>query len=60
MFEISLHWAWRKLVCESFKNVMQIITKAVNFMKSNGLNHHQFEEFLECRDADYGGHHLVF
>lgn len=47
-------------MCESFKNVMQIITKAVNFMKSNGLNHHQFEEFLECRDADYDGHHLVF
>ena len=35
-------------------NVMQIIIKAVNFMKSEGLNHHQFQELLKTPDADYG------
>jgi len=34
-------------------NVTQVVTKAVNFMRSNGLNHHQFQEFLKSVDADY-------
>ena len=33
---------------------MQIIIKAVNFMKSKGLICHQFQEFLESVDANYG------
>jgi len=33
--------------------VMQIIIKALNFMKSNGLDHHQFQESLKCTNADY-------
>jgi len=33
---------------------MQIVIKAVNFMKSKGLNHHQFWELLQSTDADYG------
>ena len=33
--------------------VMQIIIKTVNFIKSKGLNHHQFQEFLKSMDADY-------
>jgi len=33
---------------------VQIIVKAVNFKKSKGLNHRQFQEFLSSMDADYG------
>ena len=32
---------------------MQIIIRAVNFLKSNRLNHRQFQEFLKSVDADY-------
>jgi len=35
-------------------NVMQIVIKAVNLFKFEGLNHHQFQEFLTSVDADYG------
>jgi len=35
-------------------NVMQIIIKAVNFMKSEGLNHHQFQEFIKSMDVIMG------
>jgi len=35
-------------------NVTQIIIKAVNSIKSKGLNHHHFREFLKSMDADYG------
>ncbi|XP_075053814.1 general transcription factor II-I repeat domain-containing protein 2-like [Mixophyes fleayi] len=35
-------------------NVMQIVIKAVNFIRSKGLNHRQFQEFLKCMDAEYG------
>ena len=35
-------------------NVMQIVIKAVNFIKPKRLNHHQFQEFLESVDANYG------
>jgi hypothetical protein len=34
--------------------VMQIIIKAVNFIRSIGLNHRQFKEFLKNMDTDYG------
>ena len=33
---------------------MQIVIKAVNLFKFEGLNHHQFQEFLTSVDADYG------
>ncbi|XP_063814316.1 general transcription factor II-I repeat domain-containing protein 2-like [Pseudophryne corroboree] len=35
-------------------NVMQIVIKAVNFIRSKGLNHRQFQEFLKFMDAEYG------
>lgn len=35
-------------------NVMQIVIKAVNFVRAKGLNHCQFQEFLKFMDADYG------
>lgn len=41
-------------------NVMQVIIKAVNFVKSNGLNHRQFQEFLRNTDVDYADTHLLF
>lgn len=28
-------------------NIVQIFIKAVNFIKSEGLNHHQFQVFLK-------------
>ena len=34
-------------------NVMQIVIKAVNFIKSKGLNHHQFEEFIRSMNNHY-------
>lgn len=33
---------------------MQMIVKAVSFIKSKWLNHHQFQEFLRSRDVVYG------
>ena len=37
-----------------FANVMSIVVSCVNFVKSRALNHHQFKEFLEDIDAEYG------
>lgn len=35
-------------------NVMQIVIKCVNFIRSRGLNHRQFQEFLKNMDSEYG------
>ncbi|XP_041419118.1 general transcription factor II-I repeat domain-containing protein 2-like [Xenopus laevis] len=35
-------------------NIMQIVIKAVNFIRAKGLNHRQFQEFLRSIDADCG------
>lgn len=35
-------------------NVMKIIIETVNFIRSNALNHRQFQEFLKSIDSEYG------
>jgi len=35
-------------------NVMDIVVKCVNFIKSSGLNHRQFKTFLEECEAEHG------
>ncbi|CAI9730295.1 Hypothetical predicted protein [Octopus vulgaris] len=35
-------------------NVMKIVTKAVNLIKSKGLNNREFKEFLKNLEAEYG------
>ena len=35
-------------------NVMQIVVKTGNFIKFNGPNHCQLQEFLKSMAADYG------
>jgi hypothetical protein len=35
------------------ENVMKVVVKTVNFIKSKGLNHLQFQEFLKSLDSDY-------
>ncbi|XP_023228312.1 general transcription factor II-I repeat domain-containing protein 2-like [Centruroides sculpturatus] len=34
-------------------HVMKVVFKIANFIKSNGLNHRQFQEFLKLLDSDY-------
>jgi len=43
-------------MCKSLKidNVMQIVIKTVDFIKSKGLNHRWFKEFLKSMDFDCG------
>lgn len=38
----------------SIQEVMNVVIKAVNFIKSRGLNHRQFQEFLKETNAEYG------
>jgi len=33
-----------------FQNVMTLVTKTTNFIKSRGLNHHQFQSLVEDTD----------
>lgn len=40
-----------KSVC--FKNVMKDIIQIVNFIRSQGLNHREFQTFLNDMDAEY-------
>ena len=37
-----------------FKNVMDFVFQSVNFIRSRGLKHRQFQKFLEENDAEYG------
>ncbi|XP_050338240.1 general transcription factor II-I repeat domain-containing protein 2-like [Bactrocera neohumeralis] len=38
----------------SFTHVMDVVVKCVNLVRSHGLNHRQFKEFLESLECDYG------
>lgn len=39
---------------EAFKiDNVQIVIKAMNFMKSKGLNFHQFQDFLKSTSTNY-------
>ena len=40
-------------VC-NMEHVMSVVAKSVNFIQSRGLNHRQFQSFLESIEADYG------
>lgn len=43
-----------KLFMEAFKiDNVQIVIKAMNFMKSKGLNFHQFQDFLKSTNTNY-------
>lgn len=37
-----------------FENVMKVVVPTVNFIKSRGLNHRQFKQFLEEIESEYG------
>ena len=37
----------------SFQHVTNILVKAVNFIRSRGLNHHEFQQLMADIDAEY-------
>ncbi|XP_014776676.1 general transcription factor II-I repeat domain-containing protein 2-like [Octopus bimaculoides] len=37
-----------------FENVKRVVVSTINFIKSQALNHHQFKEFLEELELEYG------
>ncbi|CAK1578448.1 unnamed protein product [Parnassius mnemosyne] len=37
-----------------FQNVMKVVVSTVNFIKSRGLNHRQFRQFLDDIESEYG------
>lgn len=39
---------------EEMNNVMSIVVKTVNFIRSRALNHRQFKSFLEAMESEYG------
>ncbi|XP_037794130.1 general transcription factor II-I repeat domain-containing protein 2-like [Penaeus monodon] len=44
------------LCCKSLKmnNVMEVVVRTVNFIRSRGLNHRQFDSLLREKDHNYG------
>uniref|UniRef100_A0A8D8SJW9 General transcription factor II-I repeat domain-containing protein 2B n=4 Tax=Cacopsylla melanoneura TaxID=428564 RepID=A0A8D8SJW9_9HEMI len=38
----------------NFEGVMKVVVKTVNFIKSKGLNHRDFQTFLEQMESEYG------
>ncbi|KAB0790551.1 hypothetical protein PPYR_15047, partial [Photinus pyralis] len=43
-----------------FKHVMEVVVSCVNFIKSRGLNHRQFQQFLQHLEAEYGDKGIIF
>lgn len=44
-------------LCEKslkFTHVMDTVVSCVNYIKSRGLNHRQFQQFLQDLETDYG------
>ncbi|XP_035230503.1 general transcription factor II-I repeat domain-containing protein 2B-like [Stegodyphus dumicola] len=39
----------------NFEHVMNVVVKVDNFIRSKGLNHRQFQQFLSDLEAEYGG-----
>ncbi|KAB0803132.1 hypothetical protein PPYR_00102 [Photinus pyralis] len=37
-----------------FQNVMKVVVSTINFIKSRGLNHRQFKQFLDDIESEYG------
>ncbi|CAK1597490.1 unnamed protein product [Parnassius mnemosyne] len=37
-----------------FQNVIKVVVSTVNFIKSRGLNHRQFKQFLDDIESEYG------
>lgn len=37
-----------------FQNVMKVVVSTVHFIKSRGLNHRQFKQFLDDIESEYG------
>ncbi|CAB3221837.1 unnamed protein product [Arctia plantaginis] len=54
---VSLHYTPRKRASSKkieFQNVMKLAVSTVNFIKSQGLNHRQFKQFLDDIESEYG------
>ena len=43
-------------MCKSLRmqEVMRVVVKTVNFVRSRGLNHRQFQQLMEEIDSQYG------